>query len=222
MRFDIITIFPNTLDAIFSESILAKAQENKLIDIYVHDLREWTDSKWKKVDDRPFGGGPGMVMLIEPIYKALKELGVYPNRDEKTKVILTSAGGELWKQETAESFASELERIVIIAGHYEGVDFRVTEHLIDQEISIGEYVLTGGELPAAILVDSISRLIPEVLGNPESLIIESHSSEISQEYPQYTRPSEFETEDGETWKVPDVLISGNHKQIAEWREANSN
>lgn len=223
MKFDIITIFPNTLEAIFSESILKRAQEKNIIEINVHDLRTWTNDKRKTVDDLPFGGGPGMVMQIEPIYKALKAIGAYPKTDAKTKLILTSAGGEVWNQRSAKNFAQEFERIVIICGHYEGIDQRVTDFLADTEISIGQYVLTGGELPAAIIVDSISRLIPDVLGNAESLLEESHNalsegnSEPSKEYPQYTRPAEFVTTEGETWKVPEVLLSGNHAEIAKWR-----
>lgn len=227
MRFDIITIFPKSLEAIFGESILAKAQEKGLIEINVHDLRDFTDDKRNTVDDRPFGGGPGMLMMVEPIYKCLKHIGVYPRRNESTKVVLTSASGGTWHQGDAVSFAENIDHLVIICGHYEGVDHRVAEHLVDQQISIGNYVLTGGELPAAILVDSIARLLPGVIGNPDSLADESHNTlssqheDLDKEYPQFTRPAEFTTEEGENWPVPEVLTSGNHQAIADWKAQNS-
>jgi len=227
MKFDIITLFPQTIEAIVGESILQKAQEAGLIQVDIHDLRKWTDDKRKTVDDKPFGGGPGMLMQIEPIYHALKDLGVYPARPEDTKVILTSAGGKTWNQQTAQTYSESLKRIVIICGRYEGVDHRVVEHLVDHEISIGEYVLTGGELAAGVMVDSISRLVPGVLGNEASLAEESHSTrlktdeKIEQEYPQYTRPAEFITEEGKTWEVPEVLLSGNHAEIENWRKQNT-
>lgn len=160
-------------------------------------------------------------MMVEPIYKALKELGVYPTRPADTKVLLTSARGSKWNQQTAKQFSAEIKRVVIICGHYEGVDQRVVEHLIDGEVSIGDYVLTGGELAAAVMVDSVARLIPGVLGNPNSLEQESHNSPDNIEYPQYTRPAEFVTEEGETWTAPEILLSGNHAEIAKWQEQNS-
>lgn len=198
---------------------MGKARERGDIEVNVHDLRKWTGDKRNTVDDKPYGGGPGMLMMVEPIYKALKELGVYPKeKGSKTKIVLTAAGGETWNQELAQQYSEELDRLVIICGHYEGVDYRVAEHLVDAEISIGNYVLTGGELPAAIITDSIARLLPGVIGNPESLSEESHSLEnATSEYPQYTRPAEFNTEEGDTWTVPDTLISGNHQKIEEWR-----
>lgn len=220
MQFDIITIFPNTLKQITAESILGRAQDSGKIRVKVHDLRDWTTNERKTIDDRPFGGGPGMVMQIEPIYKALKELGVYPTRPKSTKVVLTSAGGEQWNQTLAYEYAETLDRLVIICGHYEGIDHRVSEHLVDAELSIGNYVLTGGELAAGVLVDSIARLIPGVLGNEESLSEESHTG-FNKEYPHYSRPAEFTTEEGDSWKVPDVLLSGNHAEIEKWRKQNS-
>ncbi len=220
MVFDIITIFPDTLQAISNESILRRAQDAGHIAINIHDLREWTTDERRTIDDRPFGGGPGMVMQIEPIYKALKSIGVYPDRDDRTKVVVTSAGGDMWEQSYAQSFSTDLDRLVIICGHYEGIDFRVVEHLADQEVSIGKYVLTGGELAAGVMVDSIARLIPGVLGNEESLAEESHSG-IEKEYPHYTRPAEFTSEEGDTWGVPDTLLSGNHAEIEKWRKQNS-
>jgi tRNA (guanine37-N1)-methyltransferase len=219
MKFDVITLFPNTLEAILNESILKRAVQDQKIEVQVHDLRKWTTDARKTVDDKPFGGGPGMLMQLEPIYKALKEIGVYPTRPESCKVVLTSAGGLPWNQNLAQEYSIQLDRLVIIAGHYEGVDFRVVEHLIDAEISIGNYVLTGGELAAGVMIDSISRLIPGVLGNQESLQQESHTN-MQKEYPQYTRPAEFITDENETWAVPEVLLSGNHAQIEKWRKQN--
>lgn len=230
MQFDIITLFPKQMEAIFNESILKRGQQSGKIQINIHDLRKWTADERKTVDDRPFGGGPGMLMMVEPIYKALKELGVhtrYTNKADfieqpisKTKVILTSARGETWNQNTAKKYSGEIERLVIICGHYEGVDHRVVEHLVDAEVSIGNYVLTGGELPAGVIVDSIARLVPGVLGNEESLKEESHSflEDNSKEYPQYTRPATFVTEEGDEWTVPDVLLSGNHAEIKKWQQ----
>ncbi len=244
MQFDIITLFPKQMEAIVNESILKRGQEAGKIQITIHDLRQWTSDERKTVDDRPFGGGPGMLMMVEPIYKALKALNVYPTRPETTKVFLTSAGGETWNQATAQSYSEQLKRIVLICGHYEGVDQRVIDHLVDGEISIGNYVLTGGELAAGVIVDSISRLVPGVIGNENSLKEESHSSwraeeleskngessgtsspalplSRSKEYPQYTRPASFVTEEGEEWKAPDVLLSGNHAEIEKWKREKS-
>lgn len=218
MQFDILTIFPKSFDSVFAESIINRAKEQGLVQINIHDLRKWTNDKRGTVDDKPFGGGAGMLMMVEPIYRALKYLEVYPTRNAKTKVLLTSAAGETWNQKLVEKFQAEVDRIIIICGHYEGIDHRVSEHLIDHEISVGNYVLTGGELPAAIIVDSITRLSPGVLGNPESLVEESHSNESdSVEYPQYTRPATFSTDEGENWEAPEVLLSGNHGQIKEWK-----
>lgn len=222
MQFDIITLFPRQLEAIVNESILARGQKAGQLSINIHDLRQWTDDERKTVDDRPFGGGPGMLMMVEPIYKALKQLGVYPTKPERTKVILTSAGGTTWTQRLAQEYSEEIERLVIICGHYEGVDHRVSERLIDAEISIGDYVLTGGELPAGIIVDSIARLIPGVLGNEDSLKEESHNTEMpTKEYPQYTRPAAFTTEEGESWEVPEILLSGHHAKIQDWKTSQS-
>lgn len=220
MQFDILTIFPNFFDSIFAESIISRARAQDLVKINIHDLRKWTNDKRGTIDDKPFGGGAGMLMMVEPIYKALTELGAYPTRDPKTKVLLTSAAGKAWDQKLAQDYSESIERVIIICGHYEGIDHRVSEHLIDHEISVGNYVLTGGELPAAIIVDSIARLRPGVLGNPDSLTEESHSDEESSlEYPQYTRPADFTTSEGESWGIPEVLLSGNHQQIRDWRKS---
>lgn len=220
MIYDIITIFPKLIEAEISESIIRKAIEKGLITVNIHDLRNWTDDERRTVDDRIFGGGPGMLLQLDPIYRALKHIGVYPTRSSDTKVILTSARGKQWNQQIAQQYSQELKRIVIICGRYEGVDHRVAEHLIDEEISIGNYVLTGGELAANIILDSTARLIPGVLGNEQSLLEESHQPDSldSLEYPQYSRPAVFTSEEGESWAVPDVLLSGNHQQIAEWRK----
>lgn len=220
MRFDILTTFPGSFSAI-QESILKKASEKGLVEINIHNLRDYTLDKHKTTDDSPFGGGAGMLMKVEPIYRALKAIGVYPRKDNKTKIILTSAKGTTWNQSLAKEWSTNLDRVVIICGHYEGVDHRVVEHLVDMEVSIGNYVLSGGEIPAMILVDSISRLLKGVLGNEESIVNESHSDNFELEYPQYTRPSTFNTEEGEQWNIPSILLSGDHKKIADWQKENS-
>lgn len=226
MKFDIITIFPRIFDSYFSESILARAQKNNLIKIEAHDLRNWADDKHKTVDDKPFGGGPGMIFKVEPIYKAIKDLKTKPplnlpllkgekKRGLKTRVILFSAKGKEFTQADAKRLA-KYDRLILICGRYEGVDERVAEHLADEEISIGKFVLTGGEIPAMIVVDAVSRLIPGVLGKEESLAQESFSEEGFLEYPQYTRPEEFNN-----WKAPEVLLSGDHEKIREWKNKQS-
>jgi len=223
MIFDIITIFPNIFDSYFSESIIKRAQEKKIVEIRTHNLRDWTTDNHKTVDDTPYGGGAGMVMKIEPLYKALEEIrfeGVVDKfkklfgKGAKTKVVLLSAKGKTWTQAMARDY-TKLDKVIFICGRYEGVDERIT-NFIDEEISIGDYVLTGGELGAMTMVDSITRLLPGVLGNEESVVDESHSTEGILEYPQYTRPAVFEVE-GEKYEVPEVLLNGNHKEIEEWR-----
>lgn len=216
MQFDILTIFPNSFSYI-EESIIGKAKQKGLININVHNIRDCATDKHKTTDDKPFGGGPGMLMKIEPIYRKLKEIGAYPKKPD-TLIILTSAGGKSWNQSMARNFKNKYSRIVLICGRYEGVDQRVAEHLADIEISIGNYVLSGGELASLVILDSISRLVDGVLGSQESLKEESNEKEILAEYPQYTRPSIFKTEEGESWNVPDVLIAGDHKKIAEWKK----
>jgi tRNA (guanine37-N1)-methyltransferase len=209
MKFDIITIFPNVIQEYIDTGILRIAQEKELVEIKVHDLREWTDDNHRTVDDTPYGGGPGMVMKIEPIFKALEDL-----RNEKSVVCITTPKGEKLTQAKVENLSKEKDaHYIIICGRYEGVDQRVHDNLVDFEFSIGEYVLSGGELPALVLVDSITRLIPGVLGNRESLNSESFNQHNRSDYPQYTKPEEFND-----WKVPDVLLSGNHKKIDDWRE----
>ena len=214
MNFHIITIFPNIFDSYFKESIIARAEKNHIIKIHVHDLRKWTKDKHKTVDDPPYGGGAGMIMKVEPVYKAISELR---QKNKNQKVLLFSAKGKKWTQAQAKSF-SEVEDIIMICPRYEGVDERVLE-FVDQEVSIGDYVLTGGEIGAMVVLDSISRLLPGVLGNKESLIQESHNAPGFLECPQYTRPEVFEAE-GKEYNVPEILLSGHHKNIKEWQEKN--
>jgi tRNA (guanine37-N1)-methyltransferase len=210
MNFDILTIFPAILDSYFKEGVVGRAVKNKKINIQTHNLRDWTKDKHRTVDDTPYGGGAGMVLKIEPIALALKDL---KKKDSKrTRTILFSAKGTLFNQKKAQDLSS-YERLIFVCGRYEGVDERVVKHLVDEEISIGEFVLSGGELAAAVLIDSVSRLLPGVLGNEESLIEESFQKKGMAEYPQYTKP-----EDYKGWKVPPVLLSGNHSLIRVWRE----
>ncbi|MBU4600575.1 tRNA (guanosine(37)-N1)-methyltransferase TrmD [Candidatus Parcubacteria bacterium] len=212
MTFHIITIFPNIFDSYLNESILGRAQKNKLIKIKVHNLRGWTTDKHKTVDDTPCGGGAGMIMKAEPIYKAIQDI---KSQISNLKTILLSAKGKQWNQQTAKKY-SKLDEIILICGRYEGVDERVKK-FIDKEISIGDYVLTGGEIPAMAIIDSITRLLPGVLGNKKSADIESHSIPGILEYPQYTKPETIIIK-GKKCNVPKVLLSGNHKLIKEWRD----
>ena len=208
-KFDIITIFPDIFASYFQESIIKRAQKNKLVKINIHNLRDWTSDKHKSVDDKPFGGGAGMVLKVEPIYRAVKKL-----KKKNSKVILLSAKGKKFDQKMARKF-SKLEQIILICGRYEGVDERVAKHVADEEISIGDYVLTGGELPAMIITDAVARLVPNVISK-ESLNEESFQADGSLEYPQYTRPEVFSIKE-KSWKVPKILLSGNHKKIADWQ-----
>jgi len=216
LKFNIITIFPEIFDSYFSESILGRAQAEEHISIEIENLRNYTADARKTVDDTPYGGGAGMVMKIEPLYKALEDVKNKNGIDkEKTRVILFSAKGKRYTQRDAERL-SQYENLILLCGRYEGVDERVVENLCDEEISIGDIVLTGGEIPAMAVIDSITRLLPGVLGNVESIEIESHSEDGYLEFPQYTKPEEFND-----WKVPEVLLSGDHKKIKQWREDNS-
>jgi len=220
MNFHIITIFPEMFDAYFKESIIGRAQKNKIIKIKIHNLRKWTNDKHKTVDDTPCGGGPGMVMKVEPIYKAIKFIKkkLSTKKDKsKTKIILLSAKGNKYTQQKAKKY-TELDNIIFICGRYEGVDERVLE-FVDEEISIGDYVLTGGELPAMTILDSITRLLPGSLGNKESIKQESHCQKGVLEYPQYTKPKIFQAGQKKL-SVPDVLLSGNHAEIEKWRRKN--
>ena len=212
MKIDIITIFPEIFNSYFKESIIWRAQKKKLIEINVHDLRKWTEDKRKTTDDRPFGGGPGMVMRIEPIYRAVKELKKVKKKKEKTKIILFTPRGKKFNQKTAYKF-SRTGHLILICGRYEGVDERVAEHIADVKLSIGDYVLMGGELPAMIVAEAVLRLIPKVLGKKEFIKERLSKEKGFVEYPQYTRPEVFNK-----WKVPKVLLSGDHKKIKQWRE----
>ncbi len=208
MHFDIFTLFPDMFQGPFSESILKRAQERGLLSIALHNIRDATSDKHHVVDDYPYGGGAGMVMKPEPIFTAIE--AIY----QGGPIILLSPQGRLFNQQIAHELAQE-PRVTLICGHYEGIDERVREHLVTDELSIGDYVLTGGELAAMIVVDATSRLIPAVLGGDESTLEESHSGNLL-EYPHYTRPSEFRG-----WNVPGVLLSGNHAEIAKWRRKES-
>ncbi|GER84684.1 MAG: tRNA (guanosine(37)-N1)-methyltransferase TrmD [Thermogemmatispora sp.] len=204
MHIDIFTLFPAMFEGPFSESILKRARERGLLSIALHNIRDFTTDKHHVVDDYPYGGGVGMVMKPEPIFAAVE--AVY----QGGPIILLTPQGRLFNQQIARELARE-PRLSLICGHYEGVDERVAEHLATDELSIGDYVLTGGELPAMVVVDAVARLIPGVLGDDASTHEESHSDNLL-EYPQYTRPPEFRG-----WRVPEILLSGNHAQIARWR-----
>jgi tRNA (guanine37-N1)-methyltransferase len=210
MRIDILTLFPEICRAPLNASMMKRAQENGALDLHIHNLRDWTTDKHHVVDDAPFGGGQGMVMKPEPIFAAVEDLqSKIPN--PKSKIILMSPAGRKFDQAMATDFSKE-SHLIIVCGHYEGVDHRVIEHLVDAEISIGDYVLTNGAIGAVVLVDAVVRLLPGVLGDEQSAADDSFSGGFL-EGPQYTRPSEFRG-----WKVPDVLLSGNHGEIAKWRK----
>jgi tRNA (guanine37-N1)-methyltransferase len=239
MRFEIVTIFPEFFAGPLDHGIVRRAREARVVDVRVHDLRAFAHDRHRSVDDRPFGGGEGMVLKPEPLFEAVESItGADSASNVQTAVVLLSASGELFRQETARRFA-QLKRIILICGRYEGVDERVAEHLATHELSIGDFVLSGGELGAALIVDAITRLIPGALGNEDSTLNESFSvlspssledsSSTSQQsivtahvppttnhvlldYPHYTRPAEFRG-----WKVPEVLLSGNHEEIRRWR-----
>ena len=228
VKIDILTLFPDICRAPLGESIMKRAQENGIIDLRIHNLRDWTTDKHHIVDDAPFGGGQGMVMKPEPIFAAVEELcGAKENTADtqrpalevqqskiengKPKVIVMSPAGRRFDQQMATELSRE-SHLVIICGHYEGIDHRVIEHLVDLEISIGDYVLTNGAIAAIVFVDAIVRLLPGVLGHEQSAADDSFSDGLL-EAPQYTRPAEFRG-----WKVPQVLVSGNHAEIAKWRE----
>ena len=208
IRFDILSIFPEMLQSPLNFSLLKKAQERGLIDIGLHNIRDWAEDKHNMTDDAPYGGGCGMVMKVGPVERALA--AVKRNKDVQPLVVLMTPQGEAFNQKIAAQLAEE-KQIIMICGRYEGVDERIREHLADREISIGDYILTGGELSALVVIDAVSRLIPGVLGNDASAARESFSQGLL-EYPQYTRPAEYKG-----WCVPDVLVSGNHAQIERWQ-----
>lgn len=214
MKFDIITIFPDFFRAAFEYGIIRRAREAGLVEITAHDLRAWTLDKHRQVDDRPFGGGDGMVLKPEPIFAAVENLTGASERssfDKGTRVVLLSPQGRVLTQAVAQELASEAAQVVLICGRYEGVDERVAEHLATDEISIGDYVLSGGEPAAVVLVDSVVRLVPGALGSETSAVNESFS-EGTLDYPHYTRPPDFRG-----LKVPEVLLSGHHGEIEKWR-----
>jgi len=208
LTFDVITIFPQIFDSFLKESFIKKAQDKGRVLIKIHNLRDWTRDRHKTVDDRPYGGGLGMVLMVEPIFKAVKAI----KKKKKVKVILFTPRGKKFDQKTAYQL-SKLDQVIMICGRYEGVDERVAKQVAGLELSIGDYDLMGGELPAMVVMESVLRLVPGVLGKP-SLLKERITKEKGFiEYPQYTRPEVFNK-----WKVPKVLISGNHKEIEEWRK----
>jgi len=210
MRIDIITIFPKMFEPVLNESIIKRAQKKGKVNIHIHNLRDYSCDKHKKVDDRPFGGGAGMLMRPEPIFNAIENIELEV-KNRKPKVILLCPQGERLTQEIGKRLV-KYKHLILICGHYEGVDERVRKYLVDEEISIGDYVLTGGELPAMVLVDCIVRLIPGVLGDKNSLNFESFEGNLL-EYSHYTRPADFRG-----FKVPAVLLSGDHKKIEIWRK----
>jgi len=209
VKFHIVTIFPEFFRGPFEHGVIQKARAAGLIEIQVHDLRTWTYDRHRTVDDRPFGGGEGMLLKAAPIFEAVE--AVWPARGEGSKVILLSAQGKKFDQAKAREF-SGLNELLLICGRYEGVDERVAEHLADEELSIGDYVLSGGELAAAVIVDAVARLQAGVLGNETSSVDESFGEAGLLDWPQYTRPAEFRG-----WEVPEVLIGGNHEEVRKWR-----
>jgi tRNA (guanine37-N1)-methyltransferase len=205
MKIDVLTLFPAMFAGPLDESIVKRAREAKLLDLKIHNLRDWTHDRHKTVDDKPFGGGPGMLLKVEPLFEAIESL-----QREKTKVILLSPSGRKFSQEIARELSQEKD-LLLVCGSYEGFDERVREALADDELSIGDYVLTNGALPAMVVIDAVARLLPGVLGDDESSHDESFSAGLL-EYPQYTRPAEFRG-----MEVPKVLLSGNHAEIEKWR-----
>ncbi|WP_212978861.1 tRNA (guanosine(37)-N1)-methyltransferase TrmD [Paenibacillus azoreducens] len=208
MRVDVLTLFPEMMDGVFHSSILGKAQEKGIVNLNAVNFREYSSSKHGTVDDTPYGGGGGMVLKPEPIFSAVEDL--LSQTSAAPRVILMCPQGETFTQQKAEELAAE-EHLIFICGHYEGYDERIREHLVTDELSIGDYVLTGGELPAMVAIDSVVRLLPGVLGNETSAVTDSFSTGLL-EYPHYTRPAEFRG-----WKVPDILLSGHHANIELWR-----
>jgi tRNA (guanine37-N1)-methyltransferase len=220
MKIDVLTLFPKMFESPFNESIIKRAIQNKIFQLNIHNLRDWAIDSYGTVDDKPFGGGVGMLIRPDVVYKALNEITNNQSIDYKSnrRIILMSPRGKRFNQQKAEELA-KVDNIVILSGHYEGFDQRISDYMIDEEISIGDYVLTGGEIPAMVIIDSVARLLPKVLGKDESSITESFSEELIDgkivrtiEYPQYTRPQEFMKH-----KVPEVLLSGDPKKIKSWQ-----
>ncbi|PID70775.1 tRNA (guanosine(37)-N1)-methyltransferase TrmD [bacterium DOLZORAL124_38_8] len=220
MKFQILTLFPQAFDSFKTTSIIGRAVESKKIEIEVFDIRQFTTDKHKKVDDVPFGGGAGLLMTCQPLFDCIEH--VQSLSESKAPVIFFSPHGKVWNQRLAESFAAyptekNIDRVILLCGHYEGIDQRVIDELVDEQISLGSYVLTGGELPAQIFIDSVARLLPGVIGKEVSHQEESFSLALDGklEYPQYTRPSDFRG-----LKVPEVLLSGHHAKIEQWKKDN--
>ncbi|MEI6352119.1 MAG: tRNA (guanosine(37)-N1)-methyltransferase TrmD [Verrucomicrobiota bacterium] len=205
MRIDILTLFPKICEGALAESMMKRAQDKKLATVFVHNIRDWATNKHLMTDDAPYGGSQGMVMKCEPIFAAVEAL-----RTPESKVLLMSPGGRQFNQKIASSYSTDAH-LIIICGHYEGIDQRVIDHLVDNELSIGDYVLTNGAIAALVVTDAIVRLIPGVLGDDASAVDDSFSSGLL-EFPHYTRPMEFRG-----WRVPDILLSGHHAEIAKWR-----
>jgi tRNA (guanine37-N1)-methyltransferase len=218
IKFDVITIFPEMFNSYLKESLISRAQQKKFIKINLHNLRKWTKDNHKTVDARPFGGGLGMVLKVEPIYKAVKQ--VQGKKKIKSKIILFTPRGEKFDQKLAYKL-SKLDQIIFICGRYEGVDERVAQKIADMEISIGDYDLMGGELPAMVCIETISRLVPGVIGKEQLLKERISGYPLGRggflEYAQYTRPEIFEPVKGKKWRVPEVLLSGDHKKIDDWK-----
>lgn len=209
MKIDILTLFPDFFQSLLNYSVIGRAIDKKLLEINCVNIRDFSNDKHKKVDDYPFGGGPGMVMKPEPIYDAIKSV-----KDKDSRIIYLSPQGKRLSQEIVNDLSTK-KKLVLLCGHYEGIDNRIIENYVDEEISIGDYVLTGGEIPAMVLVDCITRLLPGVLSSEDSYTDESHYDGLL-EYPQYTRPREFNG-----FTVPDILLSGDHEKIANWRKSES-
>ncbi|GBF49060.1 fused tRNA (guanine-N(1)-)-methyltransferase/unknown domain-containing protein [Leptospira ryugenii] len=210
MRFNFVTLFPEKIESYFSTGIPGKARERGIVQINAVHLRDFAGNKHHKVDDTIYGGGPGMLLQVGPVFRALESLG-----EEKGEVILLSPSGALFNQDLAREIYASNQAITLVSGYYEGVDHRVTEHLVDREVAIGNYVISSGDLASLVVADCISRLVPGFLGKQESLVEESHNEEDQLEYPQFTKPFEFNG-----WTVPDVLVNGNHEEIRKWREKN--
>jgi len=214
MKFHVLTIFPDFFQGILQHGILSRALKTGAVEVVIHNLRDWTSDRHKTVDDRVFGGGEGMLLKPEPLFDAVES--IWPMRPEGSKAVLMSAQGKLFNQEAARRLVGSSE-ILLICGRYEGVDERVTEHLVDEELSIGDFVLSGGELPAALVMDAVARLVPGVVGNEASTVWESFRKDeetgaVLLDCPQYTRPADFRG-----WQVPLVLLGGNHEEIRKWR-----
>lgn len=214
-QFDVITIFPEILDSYFNESLFKRAQANKLIKVVTHNLRKWTTDRHQTVDDKPYGGGAGLLFRIEPVYKALRAV----KKKKKARIILTAANGKRFTQKDSQRL-SKYDQLIFVCPRYEGIDARV-EKMIDEKISIGDYVLAGGELPAAVIIEAVCRHIPGFVGKQESVAADSHKEEGYLEHPHYTRPEVFVTKEGKKLRVPKVLLSGHHAEIEKWREKKS-